>query len=233
LPKPSNPIYRWLTPLLLATGLFLAGCAHEAPLLIEDTKYFDGDMPADFSGFWVRDYARSEDINKVWRNANYALGTKRGHNGPAGLMTLERDVSQLMPLARLLERITRTDELTISQTEYEILVERKDDFALLCAFFDGVAKPTDTAFGKETCGWDGNRLISLNEFADGLRVVNRFETSEDRKQLRVITTVMSKSAPIPITLNHYYWRVEKVPGKYECIETLSMKRVCSTGTLAR
>lgn len=233
MPKSSFPIYRWFTPLLLAAGLALNGCATEAPLLIEDTKYFEGEMPADFSGFWVRDYARSEDINKVWRNAYYELARKRGHNGPAGLATSERDVSQLMPLARLLELITRTDELTISQTEYEILVEREDDFALLCAFFDGVAKPTDTTFGKETCGWDGNRLISLNEFADGLRVVNRFETSEDRKQLRVITTVTSKTAPIPITLSHYYWRTKKIAGKYECIETLSMKRVCSTGTLAR
>ncbi len=188
-------------------------------------------MPADFSGFWVRDYARSDDVNKVLRNAYYELSRKSGRRGPAGVMVSERDMSLLMPLARLVELITRTDQLSISQTEYEILIERRDDFSLLCAFFDGVAKPTDNAFGKEICGWDGNRLISLNELPDGLRIVHRFEMSEDRKQLRVITTVSSDTAPMPFTLNHFYWRTQKIPGKYECIETLSMKRVCSTGKL--
>ena len=232
LPRPSFPSFRWFTSLLLAAWLCLAGCAHEEPLLIKDTKYFEGDMPADFSGFWGRDYGRSDDINKVLRNAYYELGKKSGSGGPAGPMASDRDRSMLMPLARLVELITRSDQLTISQTEYEILVERRDDFSLLCAFFDGVAKPTDNAFGKETCGWDGYRLISLTELPDGLRVVHRFEMSDDRKQLRVITTVSSDTAPMPFTLQHYYWRIQKIPGRFECIETLSMKRVCSTGKLA-
>ena len=141
-------------------------------------------------------------------------------------------MSRFMPIVRLVELITRPDELTISQTEHEILVERRDDFSLMCAFFDGVAKPTDSAFGRESCGWDGDRLISVNEFPDGLRVIHQFQTSEDRKQLRVITTATSTTAPMPFTISHFYWRIEKIPGKFECIETLSMKRVCSTGKLA-
>ena len=189
-------------------------------------------MPADFSGFWARDYGRGDDINAVLQNAYYELGRKTGHAGPAGPMASGRDMSRLLPLARLVELITRTDELTISQTEYEILVERRDDFSLLCAFFDGVAKPTDSAFGKETCGWDGDRLISLHELPDGLRVIHRFQTSKDRKQLRVITTASSDTAPMPFTVSRYFWRIEKRPGKFECIETLSMNRVCSTGRLA-
>ncbi|MBT8079252.1 MAG: hypothetical protein KJO31_11805 [Gammaproteobacteria bacterium] len=219
------------TLLGLIAWLCLAGCASEKSLLVEGIKYFDGEMPADFSGFWVRDYARSDNINKVFQNATYELARKRGANGPAGPMASERDMSRLIPLARLVELITRTDELTISQTEYEILIERRDDFALMCAFFDGIAKPTDNAFGKESCGWDGNRLVSVTDFPDGLRVVHRFQTSEDRKQLRVITTASSDTSPVPFTLRHFYWRVQKVPGKFECIETLSMKRVCSTGEL--
>lgn len=186
-------------------------------------------MPADFSGYWARDYARSDNINKVLRDTYFELGKRQSRGGLA--MPSERDVSTLMPLARLAELITRPDELTISQTEYEILVERKDDFALLCSFYDGTAKPTDSLFGREICGWDGPRLISLQELPDGLSVVNRFEVSEDRKQLRVITTVASNTARVPFTLEHYYWRIEKIPPTYECIETLSMKRVCSTGKL--
>jgi len=231
LPNFSYLNSRWFTPLLVAAWLCLAGCAHEEPLLIEDTKYFEGEMPADFGGFWARDYARSDNINKVLQDAYNELAYKRARSGAGIPMASDRDLSALMPLARLVELITRTDELTISQTEHEILVERKDDFSLLCAFFDGVAKPTDSAFGKEICGWDGDRLISVNELPGGLRVVHRFQTSEDRKQLRVITTASSDTAPMPFTFRHHYWRVEKVPGKFECIETLSMKRVCSTGKL--
>jgi hypothetical protein len=168
----------------------------------------------------------------VLQNAYYEIGKKNGHRDSAGPVASERDMSRLMPLARLVELITRTDELTISQTEHEILVERRDDFSLLCAFFDGVAKPTDSAFGKETCGWDCDRLISLQEFPDGLRVIHRFQISEDRRQLRVTTTAASDTAPMPFTVNRFFWRIEKRPGKFECIETLSMNRVCSTGRLA-
>ena len=52
-------------------------------------------------------------------------------------------MAYLMPLARLAELITRQDELTISQTDHEILIERQDDFALFCAFYDGVAETTN------------------------------------------------------------------------------------------
>ncbi len=192
-------------------------------------------MPADFSGSWARDYSRGDDVNQVLRNAYYEMSKNRSRTGARGGPVIaapaERDVSMLLPLARLAELITRPDELTISQTEHEILVERKDDFAILCSFFDGIAKPTDSAFGREICGWDGDRLISLLELPDGLRVMYRFSISEDRKQLRVITTVSSDTARMPFTLTHYYWRFEKIAPKYECIETLSMKRVCSTGAL--
>jgi len=229
---PTRPQIRpCLSLSLLCTLLGLVGCAHEEPLLIEETKYFDGDMPADFSGSWARDFSRGDDVNKVWQNAYYELARRRG-SGRGLAMPSDRDMSMLMPLARLAELITRPDELTISQTDYEILVERRDDFALMCAFYGGVAKSTDSSFAKEFCGWDGDRLISVTEFQDGLSVVHRFDVSEDRKQLRVITTVASDTAPMPFTIEHFYWRFNKIAGKYECIETLSMKRVCSTGSLA-
>ena len=223
---------RLLPSLLGLCLLYVGGCARDDALLLEDIKYFDGNMPADFSGSWARDYSRGDDINRALREAYAELSRKRrGRNPQMAQPSHDREFSRLMPLARLAELITRPDELTISQTDYEILVERRDDYALMCAFFDGVAKPTDSLFGKEVCGWDGNRLISSLELPDGLQVVNRFEVSDDRKQLRVITTVSSDTSKIPITLEHYYWRFNKPAGQYECIETLSMKRVCSTGSL--
>ncbi len=217
--------------LLLAACLCLAGCGHKEVRLVEGTRYFEGDMPADFSGSWARDYARGDNINQVFQSAIWQLGKRRERSGSAVPMASERDVATLIPIARLAELITRPDVLTISQTEHEILVERRDDFSLMCAFYDGVAKSTESAFGSETCGWDGNRLISVHDMPDGLRVMHRFHVSDNRRELRVITTVTSSTAPMPFTMSHYYWRFEKIPSKLECIETLSMKRVCSTGRL--
>lgn len=232
LTRPDYPGSRCFTTLLLTALLCMAGCAHEEPLLIEDIKYFEGDMPADFSGSWARDYSRGDNINNVLQDTAYEMARRSGNVGPAGPMVSDRDMSRLMPLARLVELITRTDELTISQTEHEILVERREDFALFCAFFDGVAKPTESAFGRESCGWSGKRLISVQDFPDGLRVVHQFDTSDDREELRVITTASSDTSPMPFTVTYYYRRFEKIRPQYECIETLSMKRVCSTGKLA-
>jgi len=188
-------------------------------------------MPADFSGSWSRDYGRSDNVTQVFQSALWELGRKRDRSGAVVPMASERDVSTLIPIARLAELITRPDVLTISQSEHEIFVERRDDFSLTCAFYDGVAKSTESVFGSETCGWDGDRLISVHDMPDGLRVVHQFHVSDDRRELRVITTVSSSTAPMPFTMSHFYWRFAKTPSKLACIETLSMKRVCSTGKL--
>lgn len=229
LPTLRTSYTRYFACFLTSASLWLAGCAQQEPILIEDVKYFDGEMPADFSGTWARDYSRGDDIRKVWQNAYNNLSRMSESGVP---VVSDRDVSMLMPLARLVEQITRTDELAISQSEYEILVERRDDYALMCAFFDGISKPTESLFGRETCGWEANQLVSVNDFPDGLRVVHRFDTSEDRQELRVITTASSPTSRIPFTVVYYYRRFEKIRGSFECIETLSMKRVCSTGELA-
>jgi hypothetical protein len=233
LPKPNHPISRWFSSLLLVAGLYLSGCAQEPPIIIEDTKYFEGTMPADFGGLWARDYSYGDNVNQVWRDAYYELARRSPPSQSGVRRPSERDVAMLRPLARLVELITRTDELAISQTEYEILVERKDDFALMCSFFNGVAKPIENAFGKESCGWVGNQLISVQEYPDGLRLVHRFDTSEDKQDLRVVTTASSDTAPMPFTVAHYYRRFERVRGRFECIETLSRKRICGVGTLTK
>ena len=69
---------------LLFGAAYLVGCAPEPPILIEDTRYFEGDMPADFSGRWARDYSRGDDINKKLQEAYYDLA-RRGGRGAAGV----------------------------------------------------------------------------------------------------------------------------------------------------
>jgi len=144
-------------------------------------------------------------------------------------MPSSRDVASIMALARLTELITRPDVLTISQSEYEISIEREDDFALLCVFYDGVAKDTLSDYGVEICGWDGEQLVSNLVLPDGLQVTHRFTVSEDGENLRVVTTVSSSTSRVPFTLRRFYTKFVRPPSVIDCIETFSMKRVCDTG----
>ena len=153
--------------------------------------------------------------------------------GAGVAMPSARDVSSVLALARLTELITRSDVLTISQNEHEISIEREDDFALLCAFYDGLAKDTQSDYGIEICGWDGEQLVSNLVLPDGLQVTHRFTVSEDGEQLRVVTTVASSTSRVPFTLRRFYTKFVRPPSNVNCVETFSMKRVCDTGEIER
>ncbi|MDH3433518.1 MAG: hypothetical protein OEM60_06645, partial [Gammaproteobacteria bacterium] len=176
-----------------------------------------------------------DEVNAVLHEAFNRLSRtspdQRNPAGPGIAMASSRDVSSLVALARLAELITRPDVLTISQTEHEISIERKDDYAMLCAFYAGVAKGIENGYGTEICGWDGAQLVSNLVLPDGLQVTHRFTVSADREQLRVVTTVSSSTSRIPFTLRRFYTKFDRPRSSFNCIETLSMKRVCSTGEI--
>jgi hypothetical protein len=202
----------------------------------EDMTRFEGKMPANFSGSWERNYARGDSVYGALSDAYYRLSRKvqrdpvvRGAPVPTGPSA--KDVNALEALANLVELITRPDELTISQNEYEIRVDRKDDFSMLCSFYDGIEKGIESPYGVETCGWNGKQLVSHLKLPDGLEVTHRFDISTDYRQLRVETTVSSNTSKVPITLRRFYTKFRRPTPRFECIETLSMKRVCSTGEL--
>lgn len=65
----------------------------------------------------------------------------------------------------------------------------------------------------------------------GLTITSHFTMSADRNYLRVVTTAKSSATRTPFTLHRYYIRFEAPPNAFNCIETLSMKRVCSTGEI--
>jgi hypothetical protein len=212
----------------------LAACA-EQPVIEPPVLQYEGEMPADFSGSWQRDYLRGDEVDAVLRNSYHELSRRisdpqlpRGAvpQGPS-----QKDVDSLVALARLAELITRPDVLTIVQDAYEIRVDRKDDFSMQCAFFDGVASGIESPHGTEICGWDGKQLVSNLVLPGGLQVTHRFTISSDSRQLRVVTTLASSTSRVPFTLRRFYTRFERPPPNYNCIETLSMKRVCSTGEL--
>jgi hypothetical protein len=220
---------------IIAACVALAACTPAEPVIDEHMMRIDGEMPADLSGSWERDYSRGDDVNQVLRDIYYYLSRTSADRAyttrPGPVQPSSRDMASIRALARLAELITRPQVLTISQNEHEITIERKDDFSLLCAFYDGVAKGTDSEYGTEICGWDGDQLVSHLVLPDGLQVTHRFTVSEDREQLRVVTTVASSRARVPFTLSRFYRKFERLPPDFNCIETLSMKRVCSTGEI--
>ena len=215
--------------------LLLVACAPARPVIDEQMMRIDGDMPADLGGSWERDYARGDDVNQVLRDIYYYLSRTAADRvytarpGPA--RPSANDFETISALARLAELITRPQVLVISQNDHEITVDRKDDFSLLCAFYDGVARGTESDYGTEICGWDGDQLVSHLVLPDGLQVTHRFTVSEDRQQLRVVTTVSSTTVRVPVTLSRFYKKFERLPPDFNCVETLSMKRVCSTGEI--
>ena len=223
------------TRTMLLLNFLIAACTPAQPVIDEQMMRIDGEMPADFSGSWERDYSRGDDVNQVLRDIYYYLSRTSADRAyttrPGPVQPSSRDMQSITALARLAELITRPQVLTISQNDQEITVDRKDDFSLLCAFYEGVAKGTESAYGTEICGWDGDQLVSHLILPDGLQVTHRFTVSEDRQQLRVVTTVASSTARMPFTLQRFYKKFERLPPDFNCIETLSMKRVCSTGEI--
>jgi len=224
---------------MILAFLLMVACASSKPVISDNMRVLDGPMPANLSGSWERDFTRGDDTNAVLGQALYQLSKRSARAQQSAQPTFgygydsvpRRDRAALFAIARLADEITRLQVLTVSQSDKEISIARKDDYAIFCAFYDGVAKTTESGFGAELCGWDGDHLVSNVTLPDGLQITHRFAVSPDRKRLRVTTTVNSKAAPIPFTLNRFYTRFEALPSDFNCVETLSMRRVCSTGDL--
>ena len=217
--------------------LLLAACSQQ-PVLDFTARSYEGAMPANLSGSWERDYSRGDDINGVLSDLFFRLNRQAAQRipndprmGSASATISQREASSIIALARMTELITRPDILTISQNKHEISIARKDDFSMLCEFYDGIAKATASDYGTEICGWDRDQLVSHLVLPDGLIVIHRFTLSPDGKHMRVTTTVSSSTARVPFTLNRFYMKFAPPSSEFNCIETLSMKRVCSTGEI--
>lgn len=219
--------------------LLLVGCAPQPqPAVTDRMQQVHGDFPADYSGYWERNYARGGDIRAAYYQALdrlYATRPDQTFGGPAtiGMSVPSRQQEALIALARLAEEVTDTDVLTISQTDYEIVIEREDDYAILCGFFDGMADPTVTDYGREVCGWAGKDLVAQLSLPKRLDVAHRFSISEDRSEMRVTTTITAPSSRVPFEISRFYKRFDRLPPNYNCVETLSKRRVCSYGQSSR
>ena len=229
---PGQKPYKWLIQWVLCLVFLLGACSQNKT---RDTGLsgYRGTMPANLDGHWERDYGRSEDVNqaltRLFRRLSRASQNQAyaGRND-IGVITSAQDVDSIIALARLAELITRPNVLTISQNETEINIEREGDFAMLCEFFNGTSQGTDTEYGREVCGWDGHQFVSHLILPDGLNVSHRFTVAPDGNNMHVATTVSSRTTPVPFTLNRFYTRFEPLAPEYNCVNTLSRQRVCST-----
>jgi hypothetical protein len=198
-------------------------------------------MPVDLSGSWQRDYWRGDDVNRALNNwfrrlnratQDQGFASYQGLDSPGGIMSTQ-DVSTVVAFARLADAITSPRYFSISQDENEISVERDEDYDIFCEFHDGVAQGATTDFGAEICGWDGDQFVSRLILPDGLLVSHRFTIAQDGENLHVATTVASRSTGVSFTLNRFYTKFERSPSQFDCIETLSRGRVCSTGEVSQ
>lgn len=217
---------------LVSALLLIAGCASvEQPLPVVEQPT----MAADLGGAWERDFARDDDVNATLQRAYRVLARslsdqqRYGGAGPTGLPAGE--AQSLVALARLVELITRPSVLKITQTDDRVLVHRKDDFSLSCDFSAQGTVSERSVFGAEYCAWQGTDLVSLNVLPGGLRVEHRFTVSDDGHRMRVITTASAPQSRTPFSLRRFYKKFEEPAPAYDCVETFSMKRVCSTSEL--
>lgn len=204
-------------------------------------RVYDDTMPADLSGSWERDYWRGDDVNRALdlyfrrlsrANPNQGLSAYPGLDNPAAVFS-PGYVNSILALARLADAITRFRYFSISQTADAVIVERGDDFDIYCEFYDGVAEGAATEYGAEICGWSGDQFVSRLVLPDGLRVDHRFTVADDTENLHVSTTVSLGNTGLSFTLGRFYSKYDPVPSQFDCVDTLSRNRVCTTETTAQ
>jgi hypothetical protein len=211
-------------------SVLLTACGQQ-PVISDAMRQVGPELPVDFSGSWQRNYARDDDISRALRRAydNLARTSPDRNNLPPGAaLPGPRDAEGMIALARLAEQITRFNGATIVQNDQEIRVEREDDFALVCRFNNGVSETVENAAGVEVCGWDGKDLVSQMSLSGGLTIVNRLTLSADGQELRIVTTLTSPATRAPFSLRRFFTKYDRPASEFHCVETLTMKRVCST-----
>jgi hypothetical protein len=219
---------------LAVVAVLLAACGQQ-PVIDEQMRRVAGPLPADLSGSWERSYARDDPMSRVlqeaWDNLSRTSSDQYMRNDMGMPAASSRDAEVLLALAQLGELITRFDSMRIVQDDTQIRIEREEDFALQCAFDGGMARRIETPAGSELCGWAGDQLVSELVLTDGLTIVNLFTLSADGQELRITTTLRSAATRVPVTIRRFYRKYEEPLSEFHCIETLSMKRVCSTSEI--
>jgi len=218
-----------LLVVLLAAGLLRACATPEPSRISEEVTYEVVDM----SGNWEKDYQLSDDFETefnlymfdIQRRLNpQSENINRSTTFGSGAAVGNRE--SVIGLARFTEEITRMPLLQIEQDRARMRIKREDDFALLCEFFNRQTSVTQTPFGTEECGWNGEQLLFMLYLTDGLRIFYQVTLSPNGQQLNITTTVSSATVSTPLTISNYYRRYDIPESDIDCILTLTRNNVC-------
>lgn len=193
-----------------------------------------------FAGSWERDFQRSDnwetELDRILRIRQEALERMRrqsasdipigqappGFGGGGG----RRGGANVVDLARLAEYISRQTTLRITQTRFEVRIEREGDATLICGLEEGATSSFSSVHGAELCGWDRNQLIFQTRLPDDLVIRHRFSASSDGELLSMVISVSSRGSE-PFSLRHSFNRFDAPAEEFECTQTISRGRVCS------
>jgi hypothetical protein len=246
LAAPHCVISRFLSKIIWALSLLT--CFVAQPSIAQDSDrltVLDLDQPLrlDFSGFWEKDFRRSDDwqdeLTRKMRLRQEAAARQGGNPGAAARVSVPpisigninlnssrgRGAS-IIDLARLAEYISRQTTLRIDQTRDEIRIERRGDSSLVCGTGWQVQQTFASSHGVEACGWDGQQLVFQTMLPDDLIIVHRFSVSSDGLLLNLITSVISKGSE-SFDLRQAFNRYDAPRAEFDCEQTLSRGRVCS------
>jgi len=191
--------------------------------------------PVDMTGHWELDYGSSDNLqarfNGMVRNLRQqqarASGGERGSVAVAGSSR-----EALLGLAQMAELVTQTQLMEIEQDRVSIRVEREGTFSLSCDYAASRIQQQDYGVGAERCFWDGRQLVFEIRLPDGLDIVHRFSVASTGDTLAVVTTLSSRQVSTPFSLRRIYRRFDPGRSPYQCTETLTRGRVCTTGAAA-
>lgn len=218
-------------------GLLLAACSSDRiePELVGTTDFsgsweLDGQMSDQVMERirWLYEAARIQAERRQRNSANDKRVPKVVVNGPGQL----GDVEAIIKLGRLAELISRSTVLTIRQDDKKIVIERDDDFALVCDF--ALRWNTRSKLGQQSCRWYGDQILFQINLPDGLRVVHLLTLAQDTSRLNLSTTVYSDQASHPFTLNRVFMPFEPTQDhQYACEYSLANLNTCTLGESAK
>ena len=225
--RSGIPFYRRLGLLLVASALNVSALAQVAMAETPAINPFS----VDFSGSWEMDYQTSdhasEKTRQLYVEARSAARRAAERARTSGRMIDPQiyNINSIVGLGRLAEVIAQATVLTISQSPNNIVIERNDDFALVCDFNNlGVR---EGAIGSEGCYWQGDQLFFRIALPDGLNILHRLSIAADRSRINVATTVKIDGIRYPFTLNRVYMPFEPGADQFQCEYTIADQTTCT------
>ena len=219
--------------LLCWTQLVSAQNPDELPKLILDQP-----LRPIFSGSWEKDFQRSDNweteldrvlrirqeaIDRLRRGSSSDIAISQGSGLPG---SSRRGGANVVDLARLAEYISRQTILNITQTRYEVRIEREGDATLVCGVEDGAMSSFSSAHGSEICGWDRQQLVFQTRLPDDLVIMHRFSVASDGQMLSMVLSISSRGSE-PFNLRQTFSRYDAPADEFDCTQTISRGRSCS------